>query len=341
MENGIYIAATYLKVLGNDKQLLTILNTEFGEQQTKQILSNEFIYENDTNTVFQAFAKTGLDSWILKYGAQISVASHGPLGFAVLSAPDLHSALRVLADYSVIRSSAYSAQMAHHDNRVEYIITDKMGGSLAGRWLLESAISVAQRLIETMMALPLGDNAVIRFAHSKPSYHKKLQTFYGVQCEYDADDHAISIPASWCRIPSPLSDPSTFQTNLQKCAELKLALQGSQDITESTRLILRGYFNQRASGETTAAQLPSLRSLAAQHNMTIRTFARKLEPNNTSYKQLLEESRREQACELLHTTHLTIADIAYMLAYQEPANFIRAFKSSFHTTPTEWRRAKP
>ncbi len=340
MRKQIYIATTYLKVLGNDQELIKVLVSEFGEQRANAILQSEFVYEDDIKTVFNAFAKAGLNSWVLKYGTQISVGSHGALGFAVLSAPDLHSALDVLADYSVIRSSAYSAEMRHRDNRVEYIIHDRLSGTLAGRWLLESAISVAQGLIETMMAHPLGDNAVIRFAHPKPTYHKDLGAFYGVRCEYDADDHAISIPASWCRIPSPLSDPSTFSSNLQKCRQLKLAAQGNQDTEESIRLILRGYFNQRISGTATSAELPTLPSLAQQHNMTIRTLARKLSSNNASYKRLLEEARREQAIELLSTTHLTVANIAHLLAYQEPANFIRAFKSWFQTTPAAWRRTK-
>jgi len=334
------MSTTYLKVLGNDQELVHKLDMIFGKQRAKEILNSDFIYEQDINIAFHALSADGLNSWVLRYGAQISVGSHGPLGFAVLSAPDLDTALNVLADYMIIRTTAYDAEIRHVNNCVEYVIHDRFEGALAGRWLMESAISVTQQLIETMMAHPFGNNAVIRFAHPKPSYHKELEQFYGVQCSYDASEHAVSIPASWCRIPSPLSDPSTFRSNLQKCREQKLSMRSSQDSAESVSLILSGYFNERASGGLSSVELPTLTSLAKQHNMTNRTLARKLDASHTSYKKLLEDTRREHAIELLSSTHLTIADIAHLLAYQEPANFIRAFKSWFQTTPAAWRRTQ-
>jgi len=339
MSSQTYLATTYLKVLGTDTDLARVLQQSLGERARK-VLESEFIYEQDINTIFQTFANEGLPSWVLRYGEQISVGSHGPLGFAVLSSPNLHTALEVLARYSVIRSSTFKCAISHNDNRVEYLITDKIGGPIAGQWLLEVAISVAQRLIETMLAHPLGDNAVIRFATAKPDYHRALRRFYGVRCEFESIDNAISFPASWCQIPSPLSDPSTFKTNLQKCRELKLAYQGNNDIVQSTRVTLQGYFENRLLENTAPSALPTLNSLADRHNMTSRTLARKLAAQGVNYKQLLEETRRQQATELLTTTHLTIADIAYSLAYQEPANFTRAFKAWFETTPAAWRRNK-
>jgi len=337
MHTKPYLSTTYLKVLGNDAEMMQVLNRVLGER-TQQVFEQDYLYEDDFEAIFYAFAEAGLASWLLRFGEQISVGSHGPLGFAVMSAPDLNSALNVLADYTIIRSSAYYGKISYGKNRVEYQAINQLQNPLVERWLIEIGFNVVQRLIETIMAHPLGDNAIIHFAYPAPNYRRELEEFYGVRCEFDADHNAISIPASWCKIPSPLSDPATFDSNLQKCQELKLALAGQPKLVASVRFTMKDYFNDRAAGRTTTCELPTLSSLAALHNMSNRTLARKLKAEQQSYKKILEVARKEQALLLLETTHLTIADIADRLAYQEPASFIRAFNSWFSTSPTQWRR---
>ena len=331
------MASTYLRLLRGNSDLIAMLQQILGTR-TQEVLESEFVYQDDIETVFEAVADSGMESWVLRYGDQINIASHGPLGFAVLSAPDLHTALDVLSDYSIIRSSTYRSEIRHSGNRVEFIAHDLTGNPLVGRWLVESGFSVAQQLIETIMAHPLGDNAVITFAYPEPAYKSALEDFFGVRCEFDAPRNSISIPASWCRISSPLSDPESFRTNLQKCRELKLSMQGQNDIVESTRLILKNFFEQRAAGALRSSDMPTLTSLAERHNTSTRTYARRLKEARTNYKNLLEDARREQAQHLLTTTYQTIAEIADNLAYQEPANFVRAFKTWFDMTPTSWRR---
>lgn len=104
MNNDIYIANTYLKVLTHsDNALLESLLNALGPN-AKEILKNDYLQAVDIDRVFKQLAKNGIDSWLLRYGKELSIASHGPLGFAVLSAPNLLSALQVLNDYTVVRS---------------------------------------------------------------------------------------------------------------------------------------------------------------------------------------------------------------------------------------------
>jgi len=318
MHQAQHLSTTYLKVLGTDDEMMRELKRIMGNR-VDEVLKQEYIYEDEIESIFHAFADAGLSSWLLRFGEQISVATHGPLGFAVMSAPDLHSALNVLADYTIIRTSTYHCKINYYDNRVEYQATSQLRSKLVERWLLETGLSLVQKLIETINA-------------------QALEEFYGVRCEFNSNRNSISIPASWSRIPSPLSEPETFQTNLQKCRELKLILEGSPNIVASVRLAIDSYFENRAAGRSMTAKLPTLSSLAQMHNTSSRTLARKLESEQQSYKKILEVARKEQALLLLKTTHLTIADIADRLAYQEPASFIRAFNSWFNTSPTQWRR---
>jgi AraC-like DNA-binding protein len=337
MQRNYYLASTYLRVLRGDPNLITKLQGILGSR-LNDVLNAEYVFRNDIETVFLAMAETGLSSWVLRYGHLVSIASHGPLSFAVLSAPNLRSALEVMSDYSVIRSSTYASELRHSSTRVEFVVHDLTGNPLVGRWLIESVLRVTQELIETIMAHPLGDNATLNFTYPEPNYKPELEAFYGLRCNFNAPTNSINIPASWCRIASALSEPQSFQANLQKCRELKLAHQGQHDVVESTRHILLSFFEQRVAGNAQSSSMPTLTSLADRHNTSTRTYARRLSEAGTNYKQLLEETRRTQAQTLLATTHLPIAEVADNLAYQETANFVRAFKNWFNITPTAWRR---
>ena len=337
MKSPLYLSNTYLKILVQaNESLVTSLEVALDFSIT-ELLSNTLINGDDIDHIFMLFHKYGLDSWILRYGNQFGIASHGPLGFAVLSAPNLGTAIQVAADYSITRLSFFDCELAEENNRSEYRFKSKTNNRLTERWMVESGIHVVKQLIETIVAHPVGDNAKICFTYPEPDYKKELEDFYGVTCEFESDKNAISIPSSWCQIRSPLSDQATFKSNLRKCQELKLALSNEQKIVDSVRLTLSQHFENQSND---FQDIPSLSSLAAEKHMTPRTFSRRLKEQGYSYKELLEEVRQQQVAQLLKNTHLSIADIGMRLGYQEPASFIRAFKTWYQCTPTQWRKQK-
>ena len=331
------LSTTYLKVLLNEPELIQVLQQTTGDAY-RQWFDRDYVHRADIQPVFEAFDKAGLDSWVMKFGDRLDSTTHGPLGFAVLSAPDLRTALSVFTKYSDIRTTAYTSELLESSDRLAITAVDRTGSELVGRWLIETGMKVTQRLIENLMAHPLGDHALIRFAYPEPHYAARLQDYFQIPCEYNAEQNSISIPASWGQVMSPLADVGAFNTNLAKCKELQHALSPSSDVLESVQIKLETFFNDCASNEVRPTKLPSLSTLAQSLAMSPRTLSRRLEQKHSSYKHELEAARKAQAINLLLNTHFRIADIAYYLAYQEPANFIRAFKNWFQVTPTQWRR---
>lgn len=338
MSGELYLASTYLKVVArSDPTIVPGLEALFGKR-AHQVLSSDYIYGDDIHAIFSAFQAQGLNSWLLRYGDQLDVASHGVLGFAVLSSPDLATAMQVLADFLMIRSSAYKCRFYQSDGSAELHVRDLTDDPVVGDWLIESGFRVAQQLIETVMAHPLGEHASIHFIKPRPKYFRALEKFYAVRCEFSQPSNKIVIPASWCSIQNPLYDESNFKANLAKCRELKVLMAGDAPLAERIAVHFGRYFNDRFSNNSECTELPSLQTFANDLGMSSRTLARKLDQQQTSYKMLLEDARQAQARYLLENTHLSIADVAYNLAYQEPANFVRAFKSWFSITPAVWRR---
>ena len=336
MSDAHYLAATYLRMLRSDPTLLPLLQTVFGPR-LQSMFDSEFVYQSDIARLFEACESHGVDSWLLTYGEQISIASHGPLGFAILSAPDLRMALTAWTEYGVVRTSTYTAEFRQHDTQAQLIITDQTGHPLLARWLAEMTVRVAQKLSEAIVMHPLGAHAHITFAHPEPAYSEQLSKLYGIPCTYNSTSTCLSMPASWLQISSPLSDPATFRTNLAKCQEIKLQRTTQENVVQRIRLILEHHFAAQ-SPQASETSPPSLTQLAEQHHTSTRTLARKLSEQNTSYKQLIQDARQQRACALLTETHFSVADIAFCLGYRESANFIRAFKRWCGMSPTRWRQ---
>lgn len=336
MSESHYLSSTYIKLLIQANQELAEPIEGVLEESLPTLLKKPFINGQTVEEIIKLFHHFGLDSWVLRHSKQLGISSHGPLGFAVLTAPDLESAIQVAANYSIIRLSYYHCLFRHRDNRAEFIFKSQSSSPLTNQWMIESGVNVVKQLIETIVAHPLGNNADIHFKNPEPLYKNELQRFYGINCKFDQKENLISIPSSWCEISSPLSEPATFNSNLRKCYELKKQLSGQQDIVSATRLALNNYFKELNNNREPKA--PSLESLAKDNHMVARTFARHLEKHGYTYRKILEEARQRHACDLLRNTHMSISDISSQLSYQETANFIRAFKSWFDCTPTQWRR---
>lgn len=80
-------------------------------------------------------------------------------------------------------------------------------------------------------------------------------------------------------------------------------------------------------------------SVAEALNLSQRTLQRKLKEEGTTYKQLLEEIRRELAAQYMRESRLSINEITYLLGFSEPSNFSRAFKRWTGASPREYRES--
>lgn len=79
--------------------------------------------------------------------------------------------------------------------------------------------------------------------------------------------------------------------------------------------------------------------LASACSMSERTLHRRLTEHGTSYRALLDQTRYQQARDLLLGTRMSIAQVAEALGYSEVASLSRSFKRWCGEDPTSFRRA--
>lgn len=78
----------------------------------------------------------------------------------------------------------------------------------------------------------------------------------------------------------------------------------------------------------------SVDDVAANFNLSSRSLQRKLREEGISFKEIVDNVRKELALQYLKDENIQIKDVAYSLGYNESSAFVRAFKRWTGKTPT-------
>ena len=89
--------------------------------------------------------------------------------------------------------------------------------------------------------------------------------------------------------------------------------------------------------QMTSGDRPSIDKVARRLGASARTLQRRLGEEHTSYQHELDEVRQQTARRLLKVTELDPVEVAFLLGFEEPNSFTRAFRSWEGVTPREWR----
>jgi AraC-like DNA-binding protein len=92
--------------------------------------------------------------------------------------------------------------------------------------------------------------------------------------------------------------------------------------------------------EALPAGNPTITEIASRMGLSQRNLQRKLADAGTSFTKVLEEMRIEIASRYLAATSLSLKEIAFLLGYNEPSSFFRAFRKLTGETPLAFRTSQ-
>jgi AraC-like DNA-binding protein len=105
------------------------------------------------------------------------------------------------------------------------------------------------------------------------------------------------------------------------------------------RLGLAGGVVDRVRNELLAqpSRFPDLETVARALRVSARTLRRRLREEGASFRDVLADVRKSLALDYLERSTLSVAEIANLLGYEEPANFNRAFRQWTSEGPGQYR----
>lgn len=263
----------------------------------------------------------------IELGMAIPAAAHGLKGMAAMSSPTLWVAMETFVRYARIRdhlfqyrcqrAGGYATLELHPRVPLHQYTRFLQGATVHATFNIFRAIADEAALRQAIVVLPWDARAV---PHEVPAPVPAWQLEYGGKVP------AIRFPVAIADEPSQTADADLHA---------RMCKAGDEELTR-----LAGSIGARVRHLMHQGQpaWPTLADIADRLALSPRTLVRRLESEDLSYQQLLDEVRNELACWYLRQSVLPMSDIAERTGFSDQANFTRAFGRWQGQTPREYRR---
>ncbi len=170
----------------------------------------------------------------------------------------------------------------------------------------------------------------IHFRHKKPSYAKLYEDMFECPVLFGQPLDKMIVDVAAIDMPLPQANEDMRR---DICAQLDELLDDLLN-TSSIQANISRYLRVRLAKGT-----PPFSAVANHVGISERGLRRKLVQENTSFRGILEQTRRALCEQYLFDGQYNLSEIAEKLGYAEQSSFSRAFKSWFGETPKAYTRA--
>ncbi|OUS27052.1 hypothetical protein A9Q99_17775 [Gammaproteobacteria bacterium 45_16_T64] len=169
----------------------------------------------------------------------------------------------------------------------------------------------------------------VSLARPAPSVEdqRKYQRYFRCPVEFNAKEWAVHYDKNEVNVQLPGANSELALINDKVVMDYLAQLEKSDLVTLVRSHIIKLLPSGNCSKEFIAAKL----------NMSPRNLQRKLDLQQTSYQDLLDQTRKDLAKKYIESEHTSISEITYLLGFSDTSNFSRAFKRWLNCTPTQYR----
>ena len=166
----------------------------------------------------------------------------------------------------------------------------------------------------------------------KPDPADAYERFFGCPVQFGAEENAFVLSAKDADRPLPSANRQLAAVFDRMLTE-ELARLDKSDVV--SRLPCGGARaacpRAKATAEDTAKRL----------HMSPRTLQRKLAEANTTYLQLVDDTRKDLALRYIEDPRRSVTDITFSLGFSQPSAFTRAFRRWTGLSPSDYRAKSP
>lgn len=262
----------------------------------------------------------------IRLGLASTPEAFHPSIFAALCSPDLTVAVKRIAQYKRLIAP------------VTLTIEDGPGGLFVGKQWDDPVVEVpavlgATELVFLTQIARIGTREAICPLKVESPYRMEpvaaFEAFFGVMPE-PGEKHGVTFSAADARRPFLTASETVWETFEPELRRRLTELEASASLSERVRSVL---LESLPSGEA------SINVTARRLGLSARTLQRRLRPEGTTYKEIVRRTREQLARHYVTKTDLAYVEIGFLLGYEEPSSFFRAFREWTGTTPEQTRSA--
>jgi AraC-like DNA-binding protein len=264
-------------------------------------------------------------------GLHFHMSTYGMYGFAMLSSMDFRQTMRFAEHYHQLAAPLADMIFAEDGGRGVWTLTPRahpLTDASLYRQVVEMYFGIHTSLHRDIMG-PEFAPSELRVTFEAPSDPAAYAGLLGGPVRFRQPSNQLVFDARWLDRRPGLGNALTYAAVLEVCDRFVDELRRRAGVVGNVRHLLL----------TNLMQNLSLRDVARELGMSVRTLRRRLADQGASYRQLTDELRRDVAINYLRETDMTVEDIAYALGFSDAANFRQAFRRWTSATPQRFRTA--
>jgi AraC-like DNA-binding protein len=279
--------------------------------------------------VARARALTGEPALGILLGMQMRISAHGYLGFAAMVASTLGDALEIATRFAPTRTNALALRLVVEGETAALVIDELASFGSARDVVLFALIEGIRQIGHALTGRVLTGSAEVAF--SEPSYFARLAPIAGARVRFGRPENRIVFDRALLAVPLVMADPAAFRLATEQCERALATIAAATRTTARVRALLA-----RRGGLARG-----LASVAKALHVSERTLKRHLAGEGTTFKDLHDEARKNEALRLVASGAASMEEIAERVGYSDVANFTRAFRRWTGKTPGAVRRGVP
>jgi AraC-like DNA-binding protein len=270
-----------------------------------------------------AVAATGDPAFGIKVASHIKQTTFHALGYGLSASSTLKEAFERVQRFCHVASDAIEYEFSRHGSEYHFVIEP------AGPVADESVDALVAAYLRMCRSLIGHDYSPLRieFRRARPSGIEDFERLLRAPLQFGAARTRLVFDCEAIERPLEGGNPELARHN--DAIALQYLAQIERDNLQGR---VRDVLTQRlARGE------PSQEDVAELLNMSPRTLQRKLGDGGTTYKEILDETRRVLALAYLSAPRHSVSDVTYLLGFSAGSSFTRAFRRWTGQSPSDWR----
>ncbi len=264
----------------------------------------------------------------------LAVASHvrqttfHALGYAVMASPNLLEAFSRMLRYFRVVSDAGALSFERTPQGYCYRMLPLPGQEQPSDAALDAFMAVVVRSCRALSGRDFSPLQV-NFRRPEPADATPWQRCFRAPLQFGQAQTEMLLDEQTLMAPLPWGNAELARHNDEILSRL-LAQQQRESLPARVQALIAQSLKE---GE------PAQERIASELNLSLRQLQRKLRQDNTSFREILETTRRQLAERYLQDPHYSLGEIAWLLGFGESSSFLRAFKRWHGVSPRQWRES--
>jgi AraC-like DNA-binding protein len=273
-----------------------------------------------------AVAKSGNPALSLVQHEVVRPANFDVVGYTMMTCADLRGAFERLMRYMLILSDCFTMTMREEPggHRLTFVLFggDRPIPRQRIEFIYVTVLSFV-RWISRVDITPLE----VELAFPGPADLAPYQKVFKGKVSFDTTRNSLLFSRDDMRAALPTFNPQLAEMHERFAGEYLRHFDEKQVSYRVREAIIK----KLPDGE------PKRDEVAGELCMSERTLQRRLEEEETSFLQLLDDTRRELADQYLGRLHLSLGQAAYLLGFSDQSSFFRACRRWFNLSPGQYR----